>query len=540
MNAWSLGVAFVGGLGLFMLGMRMMTDGLKVAAGRMLRDVLSKWTRGKGRAFVAGLLLTAAVQSSSAVTVATIGFVNAGILDLSRALWVVFGSNVGTTTTAWIVGATGVSVNLEKLALPIIGLGMLLRLTGPSARRGAFGEALTGFGLFFLGLEVLKEAFGTLGRHVDLTALGAHAGPLAGLMFFGIGVALTTVVQSSSAALAIVLTAASGGVISLPAAGAMVVGANVGTTSTALLATIGATPPARRTAMGHVLFNLIAAIAALALLPWMLDAVHEAAETVLGSASVGTTLALFHSAFNVLGVLLMWPLSDGLVRELSRRFGRDEEARGAPRYLDRNVMAVPAVALQALTREMARAGRHAGEIVQLALRPDRPESAPLEARVDAFDRLMTAIAQAITDVDRSVLSEPTAQGLGTLIRVSRHYRTAVEQASIVTALREEALQEGVDVARLDTELASAMRALIERADVDREGFDLKSTEQALGVLEERYERDRTALREAAARGDVPATAAMTGYHLLGEARRAVRQLVLAAEDLEALRRQIAG
>lgn len=534
MSAWSLAFAFIGGLGLFLLGMRMMTDGLKVAAGSVLRDLLARWTRTKLRAFGAGVVITAAVQSSSAVTIATIGFVNAGILDLPRAIWVVFGSNVGTTTTAWIVGATGVSVNLEALALPLVGGGILLKLSGARARRGAFGEALAGFGLFFLGLDVLKDAFASLGQAVDLSALGASGGVLGGLAFFGVGVLLTTVMQSSSAALAIVITAATGGIVPLSAAGAMVVGANVGTTSTALFATIGATPAAKRTAMGHVVFNIVAAVAALALLPWMLDLVQAALEVSIHDASVGPTLALFHTAFNVLGALLVIPLSDGLVRELSRRFGTADEAKGEPRYLDPTILAVPAVALSALAREMARAGRHAGEIVLLALAEGSPDEEPIAERRASFERLLDAIARFLTDLDRSQLSEATAQGLSTLVRVSRHYRTAVEQAVLVASMRQTALAEGADAARLDGELGEGMRRLVPLADLEREGFALEECERALGAVDDRYERERAALREAAAHGRIRAHPAMTAYHLLGETRRAVEQLVEAAEDLDPL------
>ncbi len=529
MSAWTLTLSFVGGLGLFMLGMRMMTDGLKVAAGRLLRDLLARWTRTKLRAFGTGVGLTAIVQSSTAVTIATIGFVNAGILDLSQALWVIYGANLGTTSTAWLVGATGVAVDLKALALPFIGAGMLLRMTGPRARRGALGDAIAGFGLFFLGLDILQGSFTSLGESVDLSAIEAD-GVLGSLAFFGIGVVVTLLTQSSTATIAIVMTAATGGVVSLQAAGALIIGANVGTTSTAVFAAIGATPAARRAASGHVAFSVLAAVAALALLPWMLDALHAL------MPSVGGTLALFHTAVNALGVLLIIPLSGGLERELSRRFGTEGEQKGKPRYLDPTILAIPAVALTALVREMARAGRHAGEIVALSLEQGRPNAAPLEDRRESFERLLEAIARFITNVDRSELSEPTALGLATLVRVSRHYRTAVEQAALVAAMRESALDEGAEAARFDGELGEGMRHLVAMTDPERDGFALNACEQALGAVEDRYERERATLRDAAARGAIPAETAMTAYHLLGEARRAVRQLVEAAEDLDPLRR----
>ena len=139
----------IGGLGLLLVGMAMMTDGLKLAAGNSLRDLLALWTNSRSRGLFAGFLITGLVQSSSAVTVATIGFANAGMLSLERSLWVIFGSNVGTTMTAWIVALVGFKVNIEALALPLIGIGSVLKLTGGNSKRSPFGMAIVGFGLLF-------------------------------------------------------------------------------------------------------------------------------------------------------------------------------------------------------------------------------------------------------------------------------------------------------------------------------------------------------------------------------------------------------
>lgn len=532
-QAWTLGAAFVGGLGLFLLGMRLMTDGLKVAAGRMLRDLLARWTRTRARGLLAGVAITAAVQSSSAVTVATIGFVNAGLLDLGRALWVVFGSNVGTTMTAWLVALTGLEVDLEALALPMIGAGMLLRLTGEQSRRGAIGEAIAGFGLFFLGLEILQGAFAALGEGVDFSTLGGR-GPLRVLLFFGVGILLTVVMQSSSAALALTLTAAVGGLVGLEAAGAMVIGANLGTTSTAVLVAIGATPAARRTAVGHVVFNLMAAAVAFALLPWLLDALRVGLR-VSGGGGHGPVLALFHTVFNVLGVLAIWPLSDRLVRALSARFVTEEERKGEPRHLDPSTLSVPEVALDALAREMARATRHAGEIVALALRAPRPDRVALERRASGFDRLMAEIGRAITALDRSEMTAATSEGLARLIRVSRHLLTAVEEAQLVALLREDALAAGVPGARLEDALGEALRRVAEASNPEAEGFALGRCEGSVAALKEPYQAARAALLEAAREGEAKARAAMSAYHLIAELRRSVRHLVRACRDLEPLR-----
>ena len=158
----------LGGIGLFLLGMRLMTDGLKVTAGAMLREFLTRWTRTRFRGLMSGILITGIVQSSSAVTVAAIGFVNAGVLTLGQAMWVIFGSNVGTTMTGWIVALVGFDVRIEAFALPLLGAGMFLSLTGAATRRGALGEAIAGFGVFFLGIATLKATFAGLDGSIDL------------------------------------------------------------------------------------------------------------------------------------------------------------------------------------------------------------------------------------------------------------------------------------------------------------------------------------------------------------------------------------
>ncbi|MCB2003143.1 MAG: Na/Pi cotransporter family protein, partial [Rhodoferax sp.] len=263
----------VGGLGLFLLGMGMMTDGLKLAAGPALQSILAAATHTRWHALGSGILVTALVQASGAVTVATIGFINAGLLSLAPALWVLFGANVGSTMTGWLVAAVGLKFKIEALALPLVGLGAVLRLTGSGRRHGAIGTAVAGFGLLFMGIGLLQQNFAGLAGQLSLPEGGGAMVVLAQLL---IGVLMTVLMQSSSASIAIALTAAQGGLIGAQGAAAVVIGANIGTTFTALVAAIGATPNARRAAAAHVIFNLITACVALALLPWLIAALTRA------------------------------------------------------------------------------------------------------------------------------------------------------------------------------------------------------------------------------------------------------------------------
>lgn len=418
----------LGGLGLFLLGMGFMTDGLKLAAGPALERILAEWTRNRLRALLSGVLVTGLVQSSSAVTVATIGFVNAGLLTLGQSMWVIFGSNVGTTMTGWLVALVGFKLPIELFALPLIGVGMLLRLTGEGSRRGAIGMTVAGFGALFLGIDVLREAFGGLGSAVsfDAWAAGGAGGVLSAVL---VGIVLTTLMQSSSAAMAVVLTAVAGGVVPLSVAAAGVIGVNLGTTITAIIAALGATPNARRTAAAHVAFNLITALVALLCLPVLLALVAWMTDVLELEPTATTVLATFHTTFNVLGVLLMWPLSMRLERALSARFVTPDEDAGYPQHLDSNVLSVPTLALDALALEARRVGAMARGMVLSAL--DGAAPASIAHQRDSFDRLTRAVAGFVVSIHRSTLSAASGERLPRVLRELRYYETVARMASLM-------------------------------------------------------------------------------------------------------------
>ncbi|MBU4045114.1 MAG: Na/Pi symporter, partial [Gammaproteobacteria bacterium] len=353
MNDWSAIGGLLGGIGLFLLGMSLMTDGLKLAAGPALGRILTYSTKTRIRGLASGALLTAMVQSSSAVTVAAIGFVNAGLLTLGQSLWVLFGSNIGTTMTGWLVALVGLKFKIDLLALPLIGIGMALRLTGEHSRRGATGLALAGFGVLFLGIDMLQTAFSGFTSDFSLSEFDGVTGLL--LMVLS-GLLMTVLMQSSSASLTIVLTAAQGGLISIESAAAAVIGANIGTTVTALIAAIGATPNAKRAASAHVLFNVLTGIVALLMLPLLVALIAELRDLLQLDSAPAAFLALFHTVFNLMGVLLMWPLVDRLTHFLERRFRTTEEDEARPQHLDANVLGVPTLALDALHQEVRRMG----------------------------------------------------------------------------------------------------------------------------------------------------------------------------------------
>lgn len=506
--------ALVGGLGLFLLAVGMISDGLRLAAGESLRQLLGQWTRTPLRGIGSGALITGIVQSSSAVTVATIGFVNGNLLTMHQALGVVYGANIGTTMTGWLVAAVGFKIKVEVFALPLIGVGMLLKLTGSRSRRAAIGEAIAGFGLFFIGIDVLRGAFEGLAQGIDLAAL--PAGTVGGLaLFVGAGFLMTVLTQSSSAAIAITLTAATGGVVGLNAAAAMVIGANVGTTSTALAAAIGATPNARRVAAAHVIFNGVTGFVALLILPVMLWAVAATSRGLGLESAPAVTLAIFHTLFNVLGVLLLWPMTGRLARFLSRRFRSPSEQLGRPRYLDATTAGTPTIALEAMRLELVNAASLARRLAAEALLPERNVK-EFDALVVAVRSLLMSINTATARVERQWQSDATVEALSRVLRVSHQLDEAVDAA--VTLVDRAARADAT--ARYERDCRDRLTAV--GAGIDPEA--LRADEHAA----------RDAILLAAARGDQDASIIHGELDRLRHARRIVEQLMEVDERIASL------
>lgn len=337
----------LGGVGLFLLGMLLMTDGLKALAGDALRQGLARFTGSPLTAVASGAAVTALVQSSSATTLATIGFVSAGLLSFNNAIGVVIGANLGTTSTGWIVSLLGLKLSIVTLALPLIGISALARLLGRD-RLAQAGTALAGFGLIFVGIDVLQVGMADLSRQVDLSRYAAD-GLGARLVLVTVGLVMTVILQSSSAAVATTLTALAAGTLNLEQAAALVIGQNLGTTVTAALAAVGAQTAAKRTALVHIVFNLGTGALAFLLLPVFTLAVDRGTEAWVGDDQA-LTLAAFHTAFNLMGAVLFVPLIPQLARLAETLL--PERRSPLTRHLDASLTTVPALALDAARRSL--------------------------------------------------------------------------------------------------------------------------------------------------------------------------------------------
>src|SRR5262245_19007375 len=347
----------IGGVGLFLLGMTVMTAGLKGLAGSGLRTARSKASETPLLgSFLCGVA-TFLVQSSSATTMTTIGLVSAGLLTIPQGLGIVFGANVGTTGTGWLVALIGVRVSLTAAALPMIFVCALMKLLG-RGRVAAAGAALAGFGLILFGLTTLQQGMGGLAERLhpaDLPAVLAAPGAacwsslLGVLALVAVGLVMTAVMQSSTAAIAVTLSAHYAGAIGLGQGCALIIGQNIGTATSSAMAAIGASSTAKRLALAYVLFKVVAAVIALLLFPVLTPILIRASRIVDGV----TVLAGYHTAYNVIGVLVLLPLIDQFTRFVERIL--PERTSALTRCLDPAALATPIAAVEAVRRTVARA-----------------------------------------------------------------------------------------------------------------------------------------------------------------------------------------
>ncbi len=522
---------FAGGIGLFLLGMRLMTDGLKVAAGDTLRQILAAATRSRIRGLASGILITTLVQSSSAVIFATIGFVNAGLLTLAQAVGVIYGSNLGTTLTSWIVALVGFNVDLRAMAMPCIGVGMGMWVAFRQRPAGALGQAIAGLGLFFLGIDVLRDTFADAGS-VDLLEAWADRGTLGLLLFLAVGILLTVLMQSSSAALAVTLTAAAGGLVPLQAAAAMVIGANVGTTSTAAFAVIGATASAKRAATAHVVFNVVTAVIAFAALPLLLWVVAQISAGLGLAGYVATSLAFFHTLTKLLGLMLMWPFTSRMVTWLEGLYRRHEDDDLKPRHLDRNIRSTPSLAMDALALELHRVNGIARDQATTAINTETVEVDTLAHGLETLEALQLAIGEFVGGVGGDDRDAAINDALAHALRVSQYATDIAERSADLVRLQVHVRLDDEAISSAYNQLRADAVALLDQTRVDSEHWEAGSLEQARQTFEEHYQALKGQMLRAGTVGTLPARRMATALEAMSALHRIVDQATKAALYLD--------
>lgn len=518
----------IGGIGVFLLALDLLTQGLRMAGGTALQGLLARWTHTPLRGLWLGFVATVVLQASAIVTTIVIGLVNAAVMPLRNAIWTIFGANIGTTVTGWVVSATGFDIDLKAFALPFVGLGMLTRMLVSHAGWRAAGTAIAGIGLFFVGISFLKDAFSAYAVTQDFSTL-RDTGILGLIGLVGAGIVMTVLIQSSTAALVIILTGAASGMLSLHAGAALIVGANLGTTSTAILATIGASPNARRTSAAHVIFNIVTALVVLPFMSLIL-AMIERLEIMAGiTPNAAVSLAIFHTAFSVIGVILFWPFVPALTRFLESRFTAPSEKDGQTAFLDRSTIELPSVAIDPLCRELARLQRktaaHGLSVLDEHARNLNTQRAALQSLSGGILSFSIALAQQNMD-------SATAETLQTAFKINRHLAQCLE---LSPALRE--LRRAMTHVRADAPAQEKVEKLLRRITriFKTVARDAHLPEGAKRSLLRDYRGAKEALLHAGLRKEAPMADISAMLDVLSKSHRMAEQLVRADRHLAHLR-----
>ncbi|MDR2936593.1 MAG: Na/Pi cotransporter family protein [Rikenellaceae bacterium] len=361
MNGIFTALTIIGSLGLFLYGMKLMSESLQQVAGNKLRDILAAMTSTPLKRILVGTFITAIIQSSSATTVMIISFVNAELITLVQSIGLIMGANIGTTTTAWLISLFGFKVDLGTLAIPLIAFGFpLLFMRNPRTR--SFGGFIIGFSLLFLGLDLMKQSMAGLQDDpsvLHFLASFSNRGAWSVLLFVFIGTVLTIIIQSSSATMALTIIMCNNGWIPFDCAAAMVLGENIGTTITANLAAVVANADARRAARAHLIFNLIGVIWMLCIFPYFLKFTGLIVETFGSNSPVSDpqsrpmALALFHTLFNVVNTcILVWftPQIARLSLKMVRR--KKDKPQVRMTHMESGMLAAPELSIYQAYREL--------------------------------------------------------------------------------------------------------------------------------------------------------------------------------------------
>ena len=406
-------ISLLGGLGLFLYGMNLMGESLEKVAGSKMKKIIELLTKNIFMGVLLGAVVTAVIQSSSATTVMVVGFVNAGLMGLPQAVGVIMGANIGTTVTAQIV-----SFDLTGMAPLALGIGILLYLFAGNEKYKQVGEVFIGFGLLFTGMESMKLAVSPLAEYKGFTDLLSTFGryPILGLL---LGFGITAIIQSSSAAMGMLVVLASQGIVPLSSALPILYGQNIGTCVTSLISSIGANKNAKRAAMIHLIFNILGTIIFLILL----NGIVVNFVVSLDPGNVARQIANVHTIFNIVSTILLLPCNK-LIVKLAMRIVPDkedeleEDESRVIKYIDDRMIQTPPIALASTIKEVARMGEKARDSVDYAM------EGILEASSEGIERcfkqeksinqLQKTILNYLLKLSKAPLSEEDRETVDTL------------------------------------------------------------------------------------------------------------------------------
>lgn len=438
-------LTLIGALGLFLYGMKLMSESLQKVAGNKMRQILAAMTSNRIKGVFTGLLVTTTIQSSSATTVMIVSFVNAGLISLIASIGVIMGANIGTTVTAWIIALLGFKVSLSFLSLPLIGISFPLFFSKNSVRK-SWGEFIIGFAILFIGLQFLKESVPDINSNPEaLNFLSSFTDLGFGsvLIFIAVGSLLTIIIQSSSATMALTLVMCYNGILSFELAAAMVLGENIGTTVTANLAAVVANVSAKRTARAHLIFNIFGVVWMVIVFPYFLMGIDMLMQQYHGFSILATNLslsdfeavkneypvalAIFHTSFNVINTLLLIgfaPLIAHLATKMVPDRGDDDEEFRL-KYINTGLFSTSEIAIVQAQKEVLTFGRRIERMflfTQTLMADEKPKKfykllAKIEKYEQITDNLELEIANFLTKVSEGELSREGSKKIRAMLKI---------------------------------------------------------------------------------------------------------------------------
>ena len=493
MNYLNIIIPFVGGLGMFIYGMQIMAQGLENAAGNKMKSLLEVLTKNKLMGVLLGAAITAVIQSSSATTVMVVGFVNAGIMNLTQAMGVIMGANVGTTVTGWLVSSVEWAKFLSPTTLAPIAvmLGVIIMLTGKRRSSKEIASIVVGFGLLFIGITSMSSAVAPLQESEGFRSIFVTLGnnPLLGILA---GALVTAIIQSSSASVGILQSLAAAGLVPFSAAIYIIMGQNIGTCITAILSSLGAKKNAKTAALMHLLFNIIGTIIFSVIAIVYFEVLHP-------EAGVGiitqTEISIVHTAFNIGTTVLLFPVSSWIIK-LAKKIGRVEEDTQdkSKVLLDDRILETPSIALQSTVREVARMGeivKDSLDVAKTVLFTLKDEDIQfLKEEETTVDKLSAGITDYAIKLSSLQISEKEHQDLAHLLQMLSDIERISDYCENISEFAETLYEKKVAFSEIgSSQLREMLDVCIDSYKYALEAFEEKSREKALKVIEKETQAD---------------------------------------------------
>lgn len=491
-------IPFAGGLGMFIYGMQIMAQGLENAAGSRMKSLLEALTKNKLLGVLLGAFITAVIQSSSATTVMVVGFVNAGIMNLAQAMGVIMGANIGTTVTGWLVS----SVEWAKFLSPgniapiAVMAGVVVMLTGKRRSTKDIASIIIGFGLLFIGITTMSSAVSPLEESEGFRNIFVTLGhsPFLGIIA---GALVTAVIQSSSASVGILQSLAAAGLVPFNAAVYIIMGQNIGTCVTAIMSSIGAKKTAKTAAIMHLLFNIIGTI----IFSIVAIVFFKVINPGMGAGLITQTeISTVHTIFNIGTTVLLFPVSDWIIR-LARKLQKDEDTQvdaGAV-LLDERVLETPAIALQSAVSEVCRMGRIVNGTMEKAkevlFTQDHQTIQEIKDEETVADHLCQGITDYLIRISSLAINEKEHQHVASLLQIVSDMERVSDYCENISEYAENLKEKKLSFSKIgEAQMKEMLEVCADSFAFAVEGLEESSKEKALKVIEKESRADELEIR----------------------------------------------